>query len=50
MDLNHMHLGVDDIPTAVRFYEKLGFREDGWHGDALFLRTDGYQIEIYWEQ
>ncbi len=47
MDLNHLHLGVDDIAAAARFYEGLGFREDAWHGDTLFLRNDdGFDLAL----
>jgi catechol 2,3-dioxygenase-like lactoylglutathione lyase family enzyme len=47
MDLNHLHIGVDDIEASRAFYEQLGFREHAWHGDALFLRNDdGFDLAL----
>ena len=47
MDINHLHLGVDGIDRSRAFYEKLGFRADTWHGDALFLVNDeGFELAL----
>jgi catechol 2,3-dioxygenase-like lactoylglutathione lyase family enzyme len=47
VDLNHLHLGVDDIEASRAFYELLGFRESAWHGDALFVRNDdGFDLAL----
>jgi catechol 2,3-dioxygenase-like lactoylglutathione lyase family enzyme len=47
VDLNHLHLGVDDIEASRAFYERLGFREHTWHGDALFMRNaDGFDLAL----
>ena len=47
MDVNHLHIGVDDIDVSRAFYEQLGFREHVWHGDALFLRNDdGFDLAL----
>ncbi len=48
MDLNHLHLGVDDVEKSAAFYEKLGFRNhDVWHGGALFMRNDdGFDLAL----
>ena len=47
MDLNHLHIGVDDIDASRAFYEKLGFREHVWHGDAMFMRNDdGFDLAL----
>ncbi len=47
MDLNHLHLGVDDLDAARAFYEKLGFREDCFHGDAMFMVNEvGFDLAL----
>ena len=47
MDLNHLHLGVDDIDASRAFYEKLGFRGYAWHGKVLFVRNDeGFDLAL----
>ncbi len=48
MDLNHLHLGVDDVERSAAFYSKLGFRnEDVWHGGALFVvNDDGFELAL----
>ncbi len=47
MDLNHVHLGVDDVDESAVFYERFGFRKDVWHGGALFLRNDdGFDLAL----
>ena len=47
VDINHLHLGVDDIDSSRVFYEKLGFREDAWHGGAMFMvNSDGFELAL----
>jgi catechol 2,3-dioxygenase-like lactoylglutathione lyase family enzyme len=47
VDLNHLHLGVDDIDRSRAFYEQFGFREHVWHGDTLFMRNDdGFDLAL----
>ncbi len=47
MDLNHLHLGVDDVEASAAFYERFGFRKDVWHGGALFLvNDDGFELAV----
>jgi catechol 2,3-dioxygenase-like lactoylglutathione lyase family enzyme len=48
VDLNHLHLGVDDVEKSAAFYELLGFRNEGvWHGGALFVTNDsGFELAI----
>ena len=47
VDINHLHLGVDDIDSSRVFYEKLGFREDVWHGGAMFMvNSDGFELAL----
>jgi catechol 2,3-dioxygenase-like lactoylglutathione lyase family enzyme len=48
VDLNHLHLGVDDVDASAAFYELLGFRNDNvWHGGALFVTNDaGFELAL----
>ena len=47
VDVNHLHLGVDDIERSRAFYEQLGFREHLWHGDVMFMRNDhGFDLAL----
>jgi catechol 2,3-dioxygenase-like lactoylglutathione lyase family enzyme len=47
MDFNHLHLGVDDVGASRAFYELLGFREDTWHGGAMFMRNaEGFDLAL----
>jgi catechol 2,3-dioxygenase-like lactoylglutathione lyase family enzyme len=47
VDINHLHLGVDDIERSREFYEHLGFRETVWHGDAMFMCNDaGFDLAL----
>jgi catechol 2,3-dioxygenase-like lactoylglutathione lyase family enzyme len=47
VDLNHLHLGVDDLDASRAFYEQLGFREKVWHGDTMFMGNDhGFDLAL----
>jgi catechol-2,3-dioxygenase len=48
MDLNHLHLHVDDLSRAQRFYERyFEFEELARHGEILFLRNDeGFDLTL----
>jgi catechol-2,3-dioxygenase len=52
VDINHLHLGVDDVERSAAFYSKLGLQDRGvWHGGALFLFSDdGFELALgHWE-
>ncbi len=48
MDLNHLHLAVNNLAESRSFYETyLGFKERVFHGKCLFLSNDvGFDLAL----
>ncbi len=48
MDLNHLHLAVENVKKSQDFYETcFGFREKVRHGQILFLTNgDGFELAL----
>ena len=48
MDINHLHLAVDDLETSKKFYcEYFGFKETVIHGKIQFLENaKGFHLAL----
>ena len=53
MKIHHLAISVKSLEKSIEFYQQFGFREvkrftkEGWDGEAVFLESGSFRLELF---